>query len=101
MNILFITPRYPSSENGFANPFFKEQAESVSETNNVVVVSADLNLNCFSILPKFKVSISKKERMTLHQLSICRNLPIYNSFSQARVALKYIGRINRCSHRIN
>jgi len=93
MNILFITPRYPNSENGFANPFFKEQAESVSKTNNVIVVSADLNLNCFSILPKLKSVVSKKEGLTLHQLSICKSLPIYNSYNHARTALNYIGEI--------
>ena len=95
MNILFITPRYPNEENGFANPFFKEQAESVSEHHSVTVVSAELNKNCFSIKPKYQLIESKSEGLIVHQLSICKSIPIYNSFNHAQVALKYIGIIIR------
>jgi len=93
MNILFIIPRYPNEENGFANPFFKEQAESVSEHHSVIVVSAELNKNCFSIRPKYQLREVCSERLSVYQLSICKSFPVYNSFNHAQVALKFIGKI--------
>jgi len=76
MNILFISPSYPTKENNFSGPFFKEQALALSTNHNVTLVSCEIDAKEFSIFPSYKKKTQKLNQLELNKTSVMLLCPV-------------------------
>ncbi len=79
MNILFITPIYPSSHS-IKGAFVQEQAQALSKFHNVYVVVFGINKK-FSFFFKHSIRKERKDNLTIYRISVHRSYPFYSQFN--------------------